>query len=209
MNPSTGNSLLKILEEPPANVHFILTTERLSEVLPTITSRCSVVHFRRLRQDEIKAYLASAEELETDAVVSYAAAAEGSLKTARALAFEQKADILKRSRSLFDLLARGPENIVFDAAAQNLWSRNTVGAEELLKGFIQCTREALDHKYDVSSPTTSSPSSCALSGNVHLEALDRLSKQLESGLEMLGRNVAVATVLTMIFFQINETFADA
>ncbi len=38
-----AHSLLKILEEPPANVKFILTTSEVSKVLDTILSRCIIV----------------------------------------------------------------------------------------------------------------------------------------------------------------------
>lgn len=37
------NALLKILEEPPASVQFILTTQNRNTLLPTILSRCSIV----------------------------------------------------------------------------------------------------------------------------------------------------------------------
>lgn len=37
------NSLLKTLEEPPENVEFVLTTQKLLSVLPTIRSRCSKI----------------------------------------------------------------------------------------------------------------------------------------------------------------------
>ncbi|GAB4393031.1 MAG: hypothetical protein Tsb005_09580 [Gammaproteobacteria bacterium] len=37
-----ANALLKILEEPPANNYFILTTANQHQVLPTIRSRCQV-----------------------------------------------------------------------------------------------------------------------------------------------------------------------
>lgn len=37
------NALLKILEEPPENVYFVLTSETTSGILDTILSRCVVV----------------------------------------------------------------------------------------------------------------------------------------------------------------------
>lgn len=40
MHPVAANALLKILEEPPPQTFFILTTERKQKVLPTIRSRC-------------------------------------------------------------------------------------------------------------------------------------------------------------------------
>ena len=46
--PEAANALLKTLEEPRANVHFILTSERADSLLPTIRSRGQRVRFGRL-----------------------------------------------------------------------------------------------------------------------------------------------------------------
>jgi hypothetical protein len=40
MKPETANSLLKLVEEPPAHAAFILVTEYFQRILPTIRSRC-------------------------------------------------------------------------------------------------------------------------------------------------------------------------
>lgn len=40
MNLITANALLKVLEEPPANTVFLLTTDAPDRLLPTIVSRC-------------------------------------------------------------------------------------------------------------------------------------------------------------------------
>ena len=40
MTPQAQNALLKILEEPPAHVLFMLTCDNRSQLLPTIVSRC-------------------------------------------------------------------------------------------------------------------------------------------------------------------------
>ena len=42
MNAPAANALLKILEEPPASVYFILVTRSEQHVLATVRSRCSV-----------------------------------------------------------------------------------------------------------------------------------------------------------------------
>jgi DNA polymerase-3 subunit delta' len=46
--PEAANALLKTLEEPRANVHFVLTSERADSLLPTIRSRCQRIRFGRL-----------------------------------------------------------------------------------------------------------------------------------------------------------------
>ncbi len=40
MRPETANSLLKLVEEPPHHALFILVTDNLERILPTIRSRC-------------------------------------------------------------------------------------------------------------------------------------------------------------------------
>jgi DNA polymerase-3 subunit delta' len=47
MNLAAANALLKILEEPPASVYFILVSSRFRQLLPTIRSRCRVLKFGR------------------------------------------------------------------------------------------------------------------------------------------------------------------
>jgi DNA polymerase III subunit delta' len=45
LNDQAASKLLKTLEEPPAFVHLLLLSNRVSDVLPTIASRCSPVRF--------------------------------------------------------------------------------------------------------------------------------------------------------------------
>ncbi len=45
LGDEAANRMLKTLEEPAAFVHMILLTDRLGEVLPTISSRCQLVRF--------------------------------------------------------------------------------------------------------------------------------------------------------------------
>jgi DNA polymerase-3 subunit delta' len=54
-----ANSLLKLLEEPPAYVHLMLLTENPGELLPTIRSRCAFARLGALPPEEIAELLAS------------------------------------------------------------------------------------------------------------------------------------------------------
>ena len=58
------NALLKILEEPPQHLMFILATTELNKVLPTILSRCQRHSFRRLDGNTIAKRLAYVAEQE-------------------------------------------------------------------------------------------------------------------------------------------------
>jgi DNA polymerase III subunit delta' len=52
-----ANSLLKVLEEPPATVHIFILAENPGELLPTIRSRCANVRLGALPVEEIEMLL--------------------------------------------------------------------------------------------------------------------------------------------------------
>ncbi len=57
MNQQCANSLLKLLEEPPAQTVFILTTDAPEQMLETILSRTQRIDFRRIPEQEIASRL--------------------------------------------------------------------------------------------------------------------------------------------------------
>ena len=57
LHPSAANKLLKLLEEPPPHVLFILVTSRPEALLPTIRSRCQAVRFSRVTAQELRLWL--------------------------------------------------------------------------------------------------------------------------------------------------------
>lgn len=66
---SAFNALLKIIEEPPEHLLFILATTELHKVPATILSRCQRFSFRRISQDDIAArlqYVAYLEKIDLD-----------------------------------------------------------------------------------------------------------------------------------------------
>ncbi len=52
-----GNRLLKLIEEPPEKTLFILVAENAEEILNTILSRCQIVKFPPLSDEEVKSAL--------------------------------------------------------------------------------------------------------------------------------------------------------
>lgn len=53
MNVNAANALLKNLEEPPSRTLFILIANSLGSLLPTIRSRCQVIRFAPLGDDDL------------------------------------------------------------------------------------------------------------------------------------------------------------
>ena len=50
---SSQNALLKTLEEPPQNTYIIIQSNRFKCLNQTIYSRCQLIHFNNLSQDEL------------------------------------------------------------------------------------------------------------------------------------------------------------
>ena len=68
LHAAAANKLLKSIEEPPDYVYFLLVTDRLERVLPTIVSRCQLVEFRPLSDEEVTTYLREQYGLGDEAV---------------------------------------------------------------------------------------------------------------------------------------------
>ncbi len=66
---SAFNALLKIIEEPPEHLIFILATTELHKIPATILSRCQRFSFRRISPQDVAdrlAYVAQAEQIDLD-----------------------------------------------------------------------------------------------------------------------------------------------
>lgn len=93
------NALLKIIEEPPPHIKFIMATTELHKVLPTILSRCQRFDFMRIKTEDIALRLEDIAKkenitLEKDAAELIAKAADGGMRDAlsvmdRCIAFSE------------------------------------------------------------------------------------------------------------------------
>ncbi|MEO1221883.1 MAG: DNA polymerase III subunit delta' [Pseudomonadota bacterium] len=80
MERATSNALLKSLEEPPVGTFFILVTHSPARLLPTIRSRCRVLRFPVLNDQQLARMLAASGE--NGDLAAAVRAAEGSFGTA-------------------------------------------------------------------------------------------------------------------------------
>ena len=64
-----GNSLLKLIEEPPQHTYFFLVSENTDAILPTILSRTQLTHIKPYTTAEINTYLSlNYNDVDADAV---------------------------------------------------------------------------------------------------------------------------------------------
>jgi len=85
-----SNAFLKMLEEPPAHVVFILATTEAHKLIPTILSRVQRFDFKKLTQQQICSKLATIAKTEKiaitdDALSALAAASDGAMRDAEVM----------------------------------------------------------------------------------------------------------------------------
>lgn len=90
LSASAFNALLKIMEEPPEYVKFILATTEIHKVPATIVSRCQRFDFRRIKPEDIATrllYVAQHEDFKLDekAAALIARLSDGGMRDALSL----------------------------------------------------------------------------------------------------------------------------
>lgn len=107
LNTSSQNALLKILEEPPEKTVLILTTSQPGSFLPTIRSRCRMVHMEPLAEQVIGKLLDKmAPGLPAEEKTSLSRLAQGSI--GKALQFNEDGGMALYGQ-LLDAVSKMPE----------------------------------------------------------------------------------------------------
>tara|TARA_Y100001960_G_C14690669_1_gene836218 strand:+ start:111 stop:1121 length:1011 start_codon:yes stop_codon:yes gene_type:complete len=77
LTKEASNSLLKILEEPPDNVIFILLTNKFKSVLSTIVSRCRILRLKPTSISYVTLFLANNFDLNEEMIQEISSMSEG------------------------------------------------------------------------------------------------------------------------------------
>jgi DNA polymerase-3 subunit delta' len=102
LGTSAGNSLLKLLEEPPPRAYLFLVTSNCSALLPTLVSRCQCVRFPPLPREQVTRFLNAHREVPSGRAAAIAALAGGS--PGRALEILDRDDLSLRDWLFSELI---------------------------------------------------------------------------------------------------------
>ncbi|MFC7446091.1 DNA polymerase III subunit [Mesoflavibacter profundi] len=92
LNTQAANKLLKLIEEPPNKTIFLLIAEDEEQIINTIRSRCQIIHFPPLAEEDIKDGLIKQFNInETDAI-KIAHQSEGNYNKACDLVYHDSED---------------------------------------------------------------------------------------------------------------------
>ncbi|MBN7817865.1 DNA polymerase III subunit [Algoriphagus pacificus] len=103
LHPSAANSLLKIIEEPPAKTVFMLITSQPDQLLTTILSRTQKVMVRAFSDEEVTAHLVDKDLSDPKTAAQIAMLADGNLREAYRMVNEVEDEQISKIRNWFAL----------------------------------------------------------------------------------------------------------
>ena len=194
LSTAAFNALLKILEEPPEHLMFILATTELHKVPATILSRCQRFSFRRIRPEDVARRLGFVAEqehidLRPDGAEILSRLADGALRDGLSLLDQcAAAGGTIDAAAVLDVLGLAG-NLQTARLMELILSRDAQGAllllDKLYKGgkdmgavlseLSTLTRDLLLRK------TAPQGGAALLSGGFDAAALDRLGKGVPAG----------------------------
>lgn len=216
MTQPAANSLLKLLEEPPDKMFFILETSQYHTLLETIISRCQPISFHLLSQPEIEQTLIEREKLEPEKAKLISRIAFGSYQRALEL---NEADLISHRKFSIEMLRK----IIMDdyerlCLAETIVKENDkVEIKELLGLLLLWYRDALifSQLFSANAPTKED----ILNKIINIDELETLEKfvkafdeidfksiifEVENAIELINRNINVTLILIVLFERLKK-----
>ena len=212
MNDTSGNSLLKVLEEPLSDTVFLLTTSRREKLLPTIISRCQSVRCDILNDEEVEHALAERESVPAGQAKLISRLSGGDYSYALELFSEdvasQRADAVEFLRSVLG----GRDLKLLEDIEERVAENDRKAVEQLLTLLLVWFRDAMMMKEDGGGGIINDDQREDLN-----RFLARFSSSdfpatiiaVERGLELLRGNVYLPLVLLSVSIQLKRILLNA
>ncbi len=136
MNEECANKLLKLIEEPPTDTIFILTSNRPAEILPTIYSRLQRIEVRPLPETVLAEWLSENRAMDYSAAGEIAHLARGSVSLALNLS-ESRGDNVEMHKWFVELMRLAYQRKIIELRA---WSEKIAksGREKAIRFLSYC-----------------------------------------------------------------------
>ena len=143
MNIAAANKLLKLIEEPPNKTVFILISEDEDQIINTIKSRCQLLHFPPLAEEDIKNALVKNFSIEASVATKIAHQANGNYNKACDMVYQDSEDTQFEDWFIFWIRsafkAKGNKSAIHDLIS---WS------EEIAKNGRETQKQFLHYCLD-------------------------------------------------------------
>ncbi|MGL4367754.1 MAG: DNA polymerase III subunit gamma/tau [Brevinemataceae bacterium] len=142
LTKEASNALLKILEEPPSHIIFMLATTEPNKILPTIRSRCQHYLLKRISVSDVSDQLRKILKVENipyedAALEQIARAGEGSMRDAQTIL--DQAVLYSQGQLTYESVCKIlgiPEESYFENITQALIDQDIVRVLEILETYL-------------------------------------------------------------------------
>jgi DNA polymerase-3 subunit delta' len=148
LHPSAANSLLKIIEEPPAKTLFLLVTSQADQLLTTILSRTQKILVRAFSDEEVRSHLVETGRCEAKAAAQIAMLADGNMRTAFQLIDQVEDQTVRQLRDWFRLCATKNLKEIFQLS-EDFHKADKESQKSLMLAGLNVTREILLKNLDL------------------------------------------------------------
>lgn len=200
MNVPSQNTLLKTLEEPFPNTVFLLTIVHLSALLPTVVSRCRLIRFHPLTDEQTEARL-RALGIEESQVALRARISEGCV--GQALAVREETIQLRDEISRLFFSAHSLANI---PGVVNRFKDDKENRQTILNLFEEILREVIQVQAGKQDSLSLPQDAAAYAAHVPLQGGLALRDRIIEGRKMLRSNVPFQSVLETVLIKISEEY---
>jgi len=210
MTAEAANSLLKILEEPPASMHLVLVTSRINTLLLTIISRCQEIRFNILSDTEIEQALVDREQLDQQKAKVISRMSQGSYGRAllwldeqfdarRELSLDFLRVCLKSPLHQFELIEqlmqKYDKKVIKDILSLNMiWFRDSMyylnGDENIKKQIVNVDKIDTLHKF---------------TSTFEWMDFEKIFQKIENAIQLLDRNVQLNLILFVLLTHLQDS----
>ncbi|MBR1711114.1 MAG: DNA polymerase III subunit delta' [Clostridia bacterium] len=201
MNTAAQNALLKTLEEPTSQTVFILCTVHASALLPTIVSRCRVIRFHPLTQEQTENRL-RALGMEESQIAIRAQMAEGCV--GQALALEKETISLRNTLAEQFFSVHTYSDMV---SVVNTYKDDKENRQKILDLLEDIVREILCVQAGVRSAVVLPGEAERYAGTVPAQGGLALQEKIIEAKKMIKSNVSYQSALELILIKISEEYS--
>lgn len=208
MTLQAANSFLKRLEEPGQMTVFILITNNLRQILPTIRSRCQIISFPRLSDESVRLILSSKVDIKSrpestaDLIIKMS---RGSVGKALEL---WDSPFLERRKWIIEQLINIPQMSEPEILGlSQKWIEERSVVETDLELMLQWYRDLWCTKIDVDESIFNLDYQNELSGickKYPLVSLERITSLITEMVVQLQRNVRVRFIMGYLLLQMRK-----
>lgn len=207
-----GNHLLKILEEPPANTYFILVSDSVDLILPTVRSRCQMIQVPPFQTEELEKLVSDQLETEAEKVAEAIFMADGNASKLLKILEEENEQYAPMFRNWMLACYKRDMSLIM-SNVQELAGLSRETLQFFLVNGLHILRESLMFsqlgEYQTRIPEGQADFVKKFSKIIDPEGIDELYKLLNEGIYESGRNANPKIMLFDISLKIQDIFEGA